>query len=134
MYVEKDKVSYKFDLFEQTGKKSTDDIYVMSKKLLTNCLYEAGNSLITSMGSSDSEFREYFRGENGLMWGSVSEMYKLKLNEKRFIHVDIAFSVIEVSSNHVIDMMDCERQKKVAMNKEGDKVNLQSLSKVIFET
>jgi hypothetical protein len=86
------------------------------------------------MGSNDSEFREYFRGENGLVWGSVSEIYKLKLNEKRFIHVDIAFSVIEVSNTHVIDMMDSERHKKVSIMKTGDKFDAENCSKVFFET
>lgn len=44
----------------------------MTKKFMTNCLYDATCSLVLSMGSGDSEYNDYFRGENGLVWSSIS--------------------------------------------------------------
>jgi len=73
-------MSYKFDIVEQTGKTPTDEIYLYAKKVLLNCLYEPSSSLLLSMGSIDSEFNEYFRGDNGMLWNFVSEIFKLKFN------------------------------------------------------
>ena len=39
VYIDKEKLSYKFDLIEQAGKKSESEIFSVSKKTLLNSIY-----------------------------------------------------------------------------------------------
>lgn len=77
VYIDKEKLSYKFDLIEQAGKKE-GEIFSVSKKTLLNSIYYSQNSLFLSMGSSDSEFREFMRNDKGFIWTCLSEIFKLK--------------------------------------------------------
>ena len=55
VYVEREKVSYRFDVVEQEGRRSCGGIMAMAKKLVMNSIYEAGaSSLFLSIGTRDS--------------------------------------------------------------------------------
>lgn len=78
VYVEKEKISYRYDVVEQNGKKSEGEIVSLAKKLVLNCIYESSYSLILSMGTSDSGYREMLREEKGLFESCLGEIFRVK--------------------------------------------------------
>lgn len=88
------------------GKKAESEILLTARKIVGNCVYEGSCSLFLSMGAGDSEFREYMRGEKGLMWGCVGEMFRLRECEKRFLQITVTVNVIGMLNTQVYDALD----------------------------